>query len=153
METVPTDSSSIENSSGEQSPLRLLGATVSELEAAGSKSISGLYGSSRAYFLSTVFKRRPRPMLVLLPDDESAELFASDLSFFCESPVLLYPSTEVLPFDTQTTHPELRSARIALMARLTDAEPVMVVAAVHALVQRIMPVSQMVEDGFAQVLL
>jgi len=149
MTAEPTDNKNREDGTG-LSPFGALAATVSALGGTDSKSINGLYGSSRAYFTGTVFTLRPRPTLVLLPDDESAELFADDLSFFLgAASVALYPSTEVLPFDTQTTHPELRSARIALMARLadSDSEPVIVVAAIHALAQRIMPKTQMADSS------
>ncbi len=145
---VPTYNSSTANEQTLQTPLNRLAVKVSGLGAKEEFSINGLHGSSRAYFLAPLFKIKPAAVLVLLPNDEAAELFAKDLSFFLDSDsVKLYPSTEVLPFDTQTTHPELRSTRIALMARLLEDRPVIVVAAAHALAQRIMPKGQMAESS------
>ncbi len=147
MAVVPTNDSEASCVPGKQR-LGMRVTVASGLNAGNSLSFNGLYGSSRAYFLANVFSKNPRHTLVILPDDEAAELFSTDLAFFLGRPnVALYPSTEVLPFDTQTTHPEIRSARIALMSRLMDASPVVVVTSAHALAQRIMPKGQMTESS------
>src|SRR4030067_1692942 len=93
-----------------------LGAAIKEAGSiAPGKAIilSGLRGSSRAYFLAEAFTRLKRPFFGVLPDEEAATEFAEDLRFFLpEKSVLFYPSTEVLPFEPEGAHHDIIASRL-----------------------------------------
>lgn len=105
-------------------------------------SLGGLYGSARAFFLATLFKGHDRPVLAVLPTQEAAEGFASDLRFFLGADrVLLYPSTEVLPFELEQAHQEIQAERMRVLFSLTVEPPCITVSSADNLMQRVMPAS------------
>ncbi|MFQ5465669.1 MAG: transcription-repair coupling factor [Thermodesulfobacteriota bacterium] len=116
---------------------------ASALAPGGELKVAGLVGSARAYLLARVFRAAARPMLVVLPTDEAAEEFASDLLFFLKAQqVRPFPSTEVLPFELAPPHPEIAASRVELLFRLTgpsDAAPFICVTSAPNLMQRVPP--------------
>ncbi|MFQ5736317.1 MAG: transcription-repair coupling factor [Thermodesulfobacteriota bacterium] len=106
--------------------------------------LSGLYGSARAYFLASAFKRLGRIVLAVLPTEEAAAEFAEDLRFFLPAgTVCLYPSTEVLPFEPQPVHHEITAARMETLHRLLTAGPFITVASAPNLMQRVVPAGEL----------
>jgi transcription-repair coupling factor (superfamily II helicase) len=103
--------------------------------------LSGLFGSSRAYLLTKTFLTKKKPILAVLPDQEGAEDFSRDLRFFLgNEKVLFYPSPEILPFESQPPHPEIRAARVEFLFKLLSAtEPVIAVTAAANLLERVIP--------------
>jgi transcription-repair coupling factor (superfamily II helicase) len=103
--------------------------------------LSGLVGSSKAYLLSKAFLSSGKPFIAILPDQERAEGFSKDLRFFLNNEkVLFYPSPEILPFESQPPHPEIRAQRIAFLFKLLSArEPVIAVSAATNLLERVIP--------------
>lgn len=102
--------------------------------------VAGLYGSSRAYLLAQSFRASGRPILAVLPGPEEAEAFADDLRFFLGSDdVLLYPSTENLPFELQPAHQEIQAQRMEVFFNLATGRPFVAVAAAANLLQKVTP--------------
>ncbi|MEK7679493.1 MAG: transcription-repair coupling factor, partial [Deltaproteobacteria bacterium] len=105
-------------------------------------SFTGMSGPVKAFFLASFLRRFKRPALAILADDEDAEAFRDSLAFFLnEEEVFLYPSTELLPFDEQSVHPDIRSSRLALLHRLLDKDalPFITVASFGSLLERVAP--------------
>lgn len=110
------------------------------LQSGGRLHVSGLYGSSRAFFLAMAYASGARPMLAVLSTDEEAEGFAEDLKFFLgPEEVFFYPSAEVLPFEILPTHQDILAKRVELLSRLLEDKPLIVVSAVRNLAQKVMP--------------
>ena len=102
--------------------------------------LGGVYGSSKSFFLASLFRASPRPVLAVLPTQEAAEAFFEDLKFFLRpSEVFLYPSTETLPFEPLQAHQEIRSERMAVLFSLTSETPFVTVSAAANLMQRVIP--------------
>ncbi|MFQ5442412.1 MAG: transcription-repair coupling factor [Thermodesulfobacteriota bacterium] len=115
---------------------------ISSLRPGGPLTLSGLYGSSKAFFLASAYKRLSRPVLAVLPDEASAGAFAKDLAFFLNpEEVFFYPSTELLPFELTPPHQRLLSERIRLLYRLLEKEgkPFITVTSAEVLMQRVAP--------------
>lgn len=103
-------------------------------------SISGLYGSSRAYLLSAIFRELGKPLLAVTEGPESAEAFAGDLRFFLGSEdVLLYPAPEVLPFEPQPAHQDIQARRMEALFRLVSGKAVILVTPAANLMQKVTP--------------
>ncbi|MBI5237200.1 MAG: transcription-repair coupling factor [Deltaproteobacteria bacterium] len=102
--------------------------------------ISGLLGSTKALFLASAFKSIKRPVLAVLPTEEAAEDFADDLGFFLKpGSVLLYPSTEILPFEPQPAHQEIQASRMETLFNLLNSTPFITVTSAPSLMQRVIP--------------
>jgi len=120
-----------------------LGAAIKEAGSLGPGrplTLSGLRGSSAAYLLAEAFVRLKRPFLAVLPDEEAAAGFAGDLRFFLpEGSVLLYPSTEVLPFEPQGAHHDITASRLEVLYRLISGGPFITVCSAPNLMQKVVP--------------
>ncbi len=103
--------------------------------------VSGLYGSSRAYLVARYLKGAKKPSVVVLPTDELAERFFQDIVFFLGSDVsILFPSTGLLPFERQNPYTEVMARRLSALHRLLVAEgPTVVVTSIRALRERLIP--------------
>ncbi|MEE9613830.1 MAG: transcription-repair coupling factor [Thermodesulfobacteriota bacterium] len=116
---------------------------VSSLGPGESFVLSGLIGSSKAFFLAETFRSAGKSVLAVLPDQGSAEKFSRDLEFFLGGggkKVLFHPSTETLPFELQPVHPEIAAARVFFLSGLLmDAGPVIAVTSAENLTRRVMP--------------
>ncbi len=113
---------------------------ASRLGPGSRMSVSGLYGSSRAYLLSALFRELGRPLLAVTDGPESAESFAGDLRFFLGGEdVLLYPSPEVLPFEPQPAHQDIQARRMEALFRLISGKPLILVTPASNLMQKVTP--------------
>ena len=115
---------------------------------------SGLSGSDRAYLLQQIYQESPRGMLVVTPTNKDAERFVEDLAFFNSArvaPVYLFPAYNILPFKLMSYHSETAARRILTLHQiLSGNKPAIVVTPVEALLQKIIPKSEMV--AFAELL-
>jgi transcription-repair coupling factor (superfamily II helicase) len=88
-----------------------------------------------------------RPFVVAVPTTTDAERLASDLASFFDPgepdrpPVELFPAWETLPFERVSPNVETMGRRLRVLWRLADAarSPIVVVAPVRALAQRLAP--------------
>jgi len=112
---------------------------------------SGLRGSSKAFFIASALKTAGRPVLVVAPDEESAEAVASDLSFFLgPDDVTLYPSTELLPFESASVHRDVRARRMAALHSLSRPGLRASVASAANLMVKVMP-REVLEQGVVSI--
>lgn len=102
--------------------------------------LSDLYGSARAFTISEYFKKTLKQCLVIVPSDDDAENFCTDLSFFIGKEfVSIYPAPETLPFEMLSPHPDISAARLNTLYKLTKNDIGILVATPQAILQKIIP--------------
>jgi transcription-repair coupling factor (superfamily II helicase) len=111
----------------------------------GASAIEGLHGPARAAFLAELYRRAPRPILVVAADARAAESFAQDLHFFLgEEPggdalrkrVHVLPAWDVAPFAPMSPSQETVAQRIEGLYHLGQTQDAIVVTTAEAAVQR-----------------
>ena len=92
------------------------------------------------------------PFLFIVPELRTAETLLEDLQFFQKEAgqkTLLFPEYETLPYDDLPPHPEIVRERVNVLFSLLRNEEVMVVASVKALMQRVLPPSDLKDSVFS----
>ena len=118
----------LKNGSIERSLTSKASASITALGSGEEFALGGLTGSARAYFIAKTFLRNfsktNKNLLVVLRSQDEAEKMASDLNFFLgRSNVLFYPSSELLPFERQTIHPEISAKRVLFLHNIAQTTP------------------------------
>jgi transcription-repair coupling factor (superfamily II helicase) len=119
--------------------------------------LSGLWGSSRAYFLASLFKEQNCSFLIITPDLEEAQSLQCDLRFFLsdskKDKVYLFPPWEVLPFEPMSPTPEITARRMEILFLQQERKTMLVVTPIQALMEPVLPPdilstsSEIVETG------
>jgi transcription-repair coupling factor (superfamily II helicase) len=102
--------------------------------------LTGLAGSSKAYFLSHWRERLRGPLLVVTPHLRNAETLLEDVRFFTEGHEVssfLFPQWEILPYDEILPHPEIIRERVRVLFSLLRGEEALIVSSVKALMQKV----------------
>ncbi len=115
-------------------------------------SVSGLGGSADTCLLHRLLEQGDSPWLVVAPDFKKAHRLYRDLLYFEGQPeeryepltpggrrIFLLPAWEVRPQDEQSPHLRVSSQRIEVLGRMRSGAPMIVVAPVEALMQRVPP--------------
>jgi len=106
--------------------------------------VSGLWGSSRAFFLAALRKETGRPLIIVAPSSPAAERLAVDLRFFAAfhgvdpGLVCLFPSWEMVPFEPASPHRDIISDRLKALSRLLIDSDGIVVLPADTLGQKLM---------------
>ncbi len=129
---------------------------ISAALARGVKQIDlqGLTPAAAAFVFCRLWSRLKRPLLVITPDEVGHETFLKDLAFFGRaelsappggwSLLLSFPAHELLPFKELSFDAEVSAARVgAAYTALTATRPFVVVAAVAALRQKLLPAARL----------
>ncbi len=121
----------------------------------GEVHLFGLAPAAGAYVLSRLWHTLRRPLLLVTPDNDLAEVFLKDLAFFNGGPPdprgpwsLLrgFPAHEILAFRPLGPDAEVGAARMAgAYIALTSREPFFLVAAAGALREKLPPMSRLQE--------
>ncbi len=110
----------------------------------------GLNGSAGAFLVAAAVARGTRTLATILPDGETASAVAADIRFFlgaerlAENPlqdeVLVYPSSDALPYSFAGFETDVSVGRMAALGRLAEAAPPKVVSVgLDALIRRVVP--------------
>jgi transcription-repair coupling factor (superfamily II helicase) len=113
--------------------------------------LTRLAGSSKAYFLSHWREKVRGPLLVIVPHLRNAENLLEDLRFFMdesEVPSFLFPPWETLPYDEIPPHPEIVRERVRVLFSLLRGEEVIIVSSTKALMQKVLPPTDLKESVF-----
>ncbi len=112
-------------------------------------SLSGLWGSARAFVLAALQSQLAGSLLVICSSTPEAEALAYDLEFFCcrlpgkkssePSAVSLFPAWEILPYEAISPAAEIVAQRINTLHRLLYGEKLIVVTTIAAVMQRLIP--------------
>jgi transcription-repair coupling factor (superfamily II helicase) len=98
--------------------------------------------SARAYVVAAMAKRLGRPVLAIVAGEREAEDLVEDISIFTDD-VIQLPAWETLPFEHVSPNVVTMATRVEARHLLTQAQPVVVVASVRAVIQRLSPTSVM----------
>jgi len=93
---------------------------------------------ARAYVVAVMAKRLGKPVLVVVAGEREAEDLVEDVAIFTDN-VLQLPAWETLPFEHVSPNIVTMAARVEARHRLTLDEPLVVVASVRAVIQRLSP--------------
>jgi len=96
--------------------------------------------SARAYVVSAAAKRMRKPVLAVVAGEREAEDLTEDVAIFTDQ-VLQLPAWETLPFEHVSPNIVTMAARVEARHRLTVDEPIVIVASVRAVIQRLSPTS------------
>ncbi len=111
--------------------------------------LTGLVGSSKAYFLSHWRERVKSPLLIIVPHLRNAESLLEDLQFFQKETnhlFFLFPEWETLPYDEIPPHPEIVRERVKCLFSLLKDEEVVIVSSIKALMQKVLPPPELRES-------
>ncbi|MGH6878613.1 MAG: transcription-repair coupling factor [Rhizomicrobium sp.] len=119
----------------------------------GDFALTGAPAGFDAWLAAEAAKRRQGIVLFVSADDAAAQTVADAIAFFApEVRVLPFPAWDCLPYDRLSPKPDIESRRLATLAALAsrgkEAGPTVVVAPVHALLQRVPPRSAIRESSF-----
>ncbi len=110
--------------------------------------ISGLSGPSTAYMAVQLSGKIKTPIVMILSSIHEAETMLSDLQFFVGNsniPLYYFPPYHILPFKSFSYHSETAAARIRTLYRLITEPAPFVVTTVEALMQKLIPKSEMTD--------
>jgi len=111
--------------------------------------LTGLGGSSKAYFLSHWREKARGPLLVITPHLRNAESLLEDVRFFTkgrEVSSFLFPQWETLPYDEIPPHPEIVRERVRVLFSLLNGEKVLIVSSIKALMQKVQAPAELKES-------
>jgi transcription-repair coupling factor (superfamily II helicase) len=113
--------------------------------------LTGLAGSSKAYFLSHWREKVRGPLLIVTPHLRNAETLLEDVRFFTKGQGVssfLFPQWEILPYDEIPPHPEIVRERVRLLFSLLKGEEVLIVSSAKALMQKVQAPADLKESVF-----
>ena len=103
----------------------------------------GLSGSEKAYLIASVLRQQGVSCLVIVSSAKQGERLVEDLRFFIgnpHTPILFFPSYNILPFKFLAYHNEIAGNRIRILYQLLEARsPSIVVITADALLHKIIP--------------
>ncbi|MBB1079611.1 transcription-repair coupling factor [Limosilactobacillus sp. STM2_1] len=107
---------------------------MADLEPSKHQLITGISGSVRTVFLSTILKQAPRPILVVTDTISHMQELASDLdNLMPDNKVYQFPVEEVLAAEVATSSPNYRLQRVLALNALINHEQAVIVASVAGL--------------------
>ncbi len=100
-----------------------------------------LHGAAPALAIAEAAATAPGPLLVIAPNSRDAETLSEEIGFFAGAGIEVnaFPDLETLPYDSFSAHPDITSARLAVLAELPRARSGVWVVAVDTLLQRLAP--------------
>ncbi len=113
-------------------------------EGTGRIRLSGLTPAAKALLLALLYRASRRPLLIVVPDNKTAEDLYPVLRSLVEltgtldpESVVQVPSRDVLPFQNQSAHPEIQEARAAALWRIATGGASIVVTPLASAVMRL----------------
>ncbi|MFC0274269.1 transcription-repair coupling factor [Metabacillus herbersteinensis] len=100
--------------------------------------VSGLSGSARTVFTSSLFKETNKPVLIVTHNLFQAQKIYEDMLNLLGDSVYLYPVNDLIASEIAIASPELMAQRIDVLNKLTTGKTAVVVAPVAAL-RRLLP--------------
>ncbi|MDI3481210.1 MAG: hypothetical protein PWQ97_865 [Tepidanaerobacteraceae bacterium] len=100
----------------------------------------GVSDSQRAFLIASLKNRIKSQILVITSDSLEARKLVEDLSFFLKpEEIALYPASSVIPYEMAARSLESTAQRLKVMEMLLAGRPVVVVAPVQALLNKLVP--------------
>src|ERR1022692_3939024 len=100
-----------------------------------------LHGAAPALAIAEAAANASGPLIVIAPSSRDAESLSDEIGFFAGAgtSVRVFPDLETLPYDSFSAHPDITSARLAVLAELPRAVRGVWLVAVDTLLQRLAP--------------
>ncbi len=122
--------------------------------------VYGLKGSAAAFLIAAAVKRNSGPLVLVLPDGDTASGVASDIRFYLgegETPgnplleqVMHYPSSDMRPYASAGFETDVWTSRLATLFRLCHANaPRVVTVGLDALMRRVVPKAAFGDTSFS----
>ncbi|CAH2032498.1 transcription-repair coupling factor [Trichlorobacter ammonificans] len=125
----------------EHTTLHHFTGSLTDAVAAGGNPIilTGAAGAGTALAIALLSQQVRRHLLVVTPDQATADELVRELDFFDAAGICSFPAWETAPFDSVSPHPDISGARLSTLVRLGQEAQATVVAPVAALLQRVLP--------------
>jgi transcription-repair coupling factor (superfamily II helicase) len=104
--------------------------------------VSGLHGSVKSLFVSILFRKIRKTLVVVSPRESDAGNTFRDISFFLngdDAEVFLYPPWDILSMDIFAFQREVELSRMEILYRLLTGKPSIVVLPLRSLMQKVIP--------------
>ncbi|WP_111657546.1 transcription-repair coupling factor [Isoalcanivorax indicus] len=111
----------------------------------------GLDSGSLAVTLAELARDAGHLLLVMTPDSSTAQQLHDSLTFYLagsDTPVLLFPDWETLPYDLFSPHQDIISERVQVLHKLPDSHQGVLIAPVSTVMQRLAPRVQISGNSF-----
>ena len=113
-------------------------------EGTGRIRLSGLTPTAKAVLIAMLQQASRRPVIVIVPDNKTAEDLAPLLRSLAEltttadpETIVELPARDVLPFQNQSAHPEIQEARAAALWRISTGAASIVIAPLTSALARL----------------
>jgi transcription-repair coupling factor (superfamily II helicase) len=124
----------IENNSDLKTIIEKIGVGSGEI------CVNGLYGSSKSLFISAVFKKTQKPLVIVSPDYEEAQRLYQDLSqFINEAEIVLLPAWDIFSTDILSAQRDTELRRINALFRLYTGEISIFILPLNSFLQKVAP--------------
>ncbi|MGD9681170.1 MAG: transcription-repair coupling factor [Candidatus Obscuribacterales bacterium] len=103
--------------------------------------MAGLTDSAKSLVMSCLQHEIKRPLFLVVQDNHTAAHYLQELSYLSRYKVLLYPASEVSPYEQVLSSPDNVASQMEVLQLLLSEpqEPYVVVVAARALMQRVLP--------------
>ncbi|MBZ0185688.1 MAG: hypothetical protein K8F91_05495, partial [Candidatus Obscuribacterales bacterium] len=118
---------------------RLLARTARGAKA--ELNMAGLTDSAKSLVLTCLQHEIKRPLFLIVQDNHTAAHYHQELNYLSRYKVLLYPASEVSPYEQVLSSPDNVASQMEVLQRLLaqPEEPYVVVVAARSLMQRVLP--------------
>src|SRR5579864_1985 len=101
----------------------------------------GLRGSSLALAITTAALENYRPIILIVPDNLTANQCEEEIRFFCAGhanppPLISFPDWEILPYDQFSPHQDIISDRLQALSKIPLLARGIVIVALSTLMHR-----------------
>jgi len=103
------------------------------------RQLGQLTGCACALECAQITQRHPGPVMLVVPDMQTALRLRDEIQQFTSYPVLNLPDWETLPYDSFSPHQEIISSRLATLYQLPTMEQGIIILPVNTLMQRVCP--------------
>ena len=104
---------------------------------------SGIFTSQQAYFLTSLYRTRPHPMIIITPSVREAQNLQDDMLFFSGSsplPVGIFPPSATGAYKSLSSSSETSTKRLNGLYRLINATiPSILITPIEGLLQKLIP--------------
>ncbi|WP_273708844.1 transcription-repair coupling factor [Leuconostoc mesenteroides] len=110
----------------------------------------GVNGTARAASIAALYRKNPRPMLIISDTQVHADQFFDDLSSLLEDLVYNFPAEESIATEMAISSSELRLQRVQTLLALKTEKPIIVVTSLAG-AERLVPKKQSLEQAHLHV--
>ena len=121
--------------------------------------VAGLTDSAKSLLLSGILTDLRQPLFFIVSDSHQAAFYERELNDICQYPVLMYPASEISPYEQVLSSPDNVAAQMEVLYWLSDrkielvnkaggSEPCLVIVPARALMQRVLDKETLLSKTF-----